>query len=184
MRCFREIWISNLPNDGSDMYTSVLTIEKTSLLDSGQYTCQVVDWGVQQCKSIYIEIRDEPDVKVVPMSAIIEKVSHDHWARCRYAKSKFRGRRIAISSDYCSQGSNIQLTCTTPNMRNMGIGFGWTKNRALLKLEPGLAIWEDLYPAGSILKITNAQVEADSSSRSGHFFCCILFLSPYHPSNF
>lgn len=46
----------------------------------------------------------------------------------------------------------------TPNMRNIGIGFGWTKNRALLKLEPGRAVWEDLYPAGSILKITNTQV--------------------------
>lgn len=71
----REIWISYLPNDGSDVYTSVLTIEKANLLDGGQYTCQVVDWGVQQCKSIYIEIRDEPEVKVMPMSAIIEKVS-------------------------------------------------------------------------------------------------------------
>jgi len=48
----------------------------------------------------------------------------------------------------------------TPNMRNIGIGFGWTKNRALLKLEPGRAVWEDLYPAGSILKITNIQVQA------------------------
>lgn len=47
----------------------------------------------------------------------------------------------------------------TPNMRNIGIGFGWTKNRALLKLEPGRAVWEDLYPAGSILKITNVQVQ-------------------------
>lgn len=47
----------------------------------------------------------------------------------------------------------------TPNMRNIGIGFGWTKNRALLKLEPGQAVWEDLYPAGSILKVTNIQVE-------------------------
>lgn len=56
------------------------------------------------------------------------------------------------------QGSNIQLTCMTPNMHNIDIGFGWTKNRALLKLEPGRAVWEDLYPAGSILKITNAQV--------------------------
>jgi len=46
-----------------------------------------------------------------------------------------------------------------PNMRNIGIGFGWTKNRALLKLEPGRAVWEDLYPAGSMLKITNAQVK-------------------------
>jgi len=72
---FREIWINYFPNDGSDVYTSVLTIEKATLLDAGQYTCQVVDWDMQQCKSIYIEIRDEPDVKVVPMSATIEKVS-------------------------------------------------------------------------------------------------------------
>lgn len=66
-----------MPNDGSDVYTSVLTIEKATLLDAGQYACQVVDWSVQQCKSVYIEIRDEPDVKVVPMSATIEKVSRD-----------------------------------------------------------------------------------------------------------
>lgn len=52
-----------------------------------------------------------------------------------------------------------------PNMRNIGIGFGWTKNRALLKLEPGRAVWEDLYPAGSMLKITNAQVELSSHAK-------------------
>ncbi|XP_050447522.1 uncharacterized protein LOC126849600 isoform X2 [Cataglyphis hispanica] len=134
----REIWISDLPNDGSDVYTSILTIEKATLLDAGQYTCQVMDWSVQQCKSIYVEVRDEPNVKVVPMSATIEK------------------------------GSNIQLTCMTSNMRNIGIGFGWTKNRALLKLEPGQAVWEDLYPAGSILKITNIQKSAIYTCNVAH----------------
>lgn len=71
----REIWYRHLPNDGSDMHTSLLTIEKTSLLDSGQYTCQVVDWEMQQCKSIYIDVKGESDVKVVPMSATLEKVN-------------------------------------------------------------------------------------------------------------
>ncbi|EZA62541.1 Brain-specific angiogenesis inhibitor [Ooceraea biroi] len=139
-KAIREIWISHLPNDGSDVYTSVLTIEKATVLDAGQYTCQVVDWGMQQCKSIYIEIRDEPDVKVVPMSATIEK------------------------------GNNIQLMCMTPNpyMRNISIGFGWTKNRALLKLEPGRAVWEDLYPAGSILKVTNVQKSAIYTCNVAH----------------
>ncbi|RLU21866.1 hypothetical protein DMN91_006243 [Ooceraea biroi] len=120
---YREIWISHLPNDGSDVYTSVLTIEKATVLDAGQYTCQVVDWGMQQCKSIYIEIRDEPD-----------------------------------------------LMCMTPNpyMRNISIGFGWTKNRALLKLEPGRAVWEDLYPAGSILKVTNVQKSAIYTCNVAH----------------
>lgn len=57
------------------MYVSMLRIEKATLLDSGQYTCQVMDWSVQQCKSTYVEVRDEPEVKVVPMSVTIEKVS-------------------------------------------------------------------------------------------------------------
>ncbi|XP_020277986.1 uncharacterized protein LOC109851869 isoform X2 [Pseudomyrmex gracilis] len=136
-KAIREIWIAQLPNDG-DVYTSMLIITKATLLDAGQYTCQVTDWGVQQCKSIYIEVRDDPDVKVIPMSATIEK------------------------------GSNIQLTCMTPNMHNIDIGFGWTKNRALLKLEPGQAVWEDLYPAGSILKITNAQKSVIYTCKVAH----------------
>ncbi|XP_061938231.1 uncharacterized protein LOC107995896 isoform X2 [Apis cerana] len=126
----RGIRYKYFPNDGSDLHTSVLTIEKATLLDAGQYTCQIVDWGVQQCKSIYIDVRDEPDVKVMPMSVTIDK------------------------------GTNIQLTCMTPNVPNIGIGFGWTKNKVLLKLELGSEVWEDLYPTGSILKITNAQKSA------------------------
>ncbi|XP_046478067.1 uncharacterized protein [Neodiprion pinetum] len=126
----REIWVKLLPNDGSDQYTSLLGIDRSTLLDAGQYTCQVIDWGMEQCKSLTIDIRDEPNVRVVPMSATIEK------------------------------GSSIQLKCLTPNMRSIGIGFGWSKNRALLKLEPGSEVWEDLFPAGSILKITNAQKSA------------------------
>ncbi|XP_078047344.1 uncharacterized protein LOC144475377 isoform X2 [Augochlora pura] len=126
----RNIRYKHPPNDGSDLHTSLLIVEKATMLDAGQYTCQVVEWGVQQCKSIYVDVRDEPNVKVMPMSATIDK------------------------------GGSTQLTCMTPNMPNIGIGFGWTKNKALLKLELGSEVWEDLHPAGSILKITNAQKSA------------------------
>lgn len=71
---YRGIRYKYFSNDGSDLHTSVLTIEKATLLDAGQYTCQIVDWGVQQCKDIYIDVRDEPDVKVMPMSVTIDKV--------------------------------------------------------------------------------------------------------------
>lgn len=71
---FREIWYRQLPHDGSDQHTSLLIIEKATMLDAGQYTCQLVDWGVQQCKSIYVEVKGEPEVKVMPMSATIDKV--------------------------------------------------------------------------------------------------------------
>lgn len=103
---------------------------------------------MQQCKSTYIEVRDEPDVKVMPMSATIDKV----------LAKPITLKVFTLLTCPFFQGSNIQLTCMTPNMPNIEIGFGWTKNRALLKLEPGSEVWEDLYPAGSILKITNTQV--------------------------
>jgi hypothetical protein len=53
-------------------------------------------------------------------------------------------------------------------MRNVGIGFGWTKNRALLKLEPGQEVWEDLYPAGSILTIIHAHKSAMYTCNVAH----------------
>ncbi|XP_058797163.1 uncharacterized protein LOC131667632 isoform X2 [Phymastichus coffea] len=126
----RKIWYRHLPNDGSDYHTSILTVDKATLFDEGVFTCQVVDWGVQQCKDVHINIRDDPNVKVMPMSSTIEK------------------------------GSTLRLMCTTPNMRDVGIGFGWSKNRALLRLAPGQEVWEDLYPAGSLLTISNAQKSA------------------------
>ncbi|XP_031787768.1 uncharacterized protein LOC100123035 isoform X2 [Nasonia vitripennis] len=134
----REIWYRHMPNDGSDYHTSILTVDKATLLDEGRYTCQVVDWGVQQCRSIHIDVKDEPNVKVVPMSSTLEK------------------------------GSTLRLMCTTPNMRSIGIGFGWTKNRALLKLEPGQEVWEDLYPAGSLLTISHAQKSATYTCNVAH----------------
>nr|XP_050851737.1 uncharacterized protein LOC127064569 isoform X2 [Vespula vulgaris] len=134
----RGIRYEDLPNDGLDMHASILKIDKATILDAGQYTCQAIDRGVQQCKSLYVQVKNEPDVKITPMSTTVEK------------------------------GSNIQLTCTTPNMHSTGIGFGWTKNRALLKLEPGSEIWEDLYPDGSILKITNVQKSAIYTCNVAH----------------
>uniref|UniRef100_A0ABD2X454 Uncharacterized protein n=1 Tax=Trichogramma kaykai TaxID=54128 RepID=A0ABD2X454_9HYME len=134
----REIWYRHLPNDGSDYHTSILTVNKAVLLDKGLYTCQVIDRTVQQCKSIHIDIKDEPNVKVLPMSSTIEK------------------------------GSTIRLMCMTPNMQNVGIGFGWSKNRALLRLEPGQEVWEDLYPAGSLLTLSNARHTAVYSCNVAH----------------
>ncbi|XP_012282702.1 uncharacterized protein LOC105700951 [Orussus abietinus] len=134
----RGIWCRHLPNDGSDQHTSLLTIDKATLLDAGRYTCQAIDWGIQQCKSVFIEVRDEPEVVVTPMGATIEK------------------------------GGDIQFTCMTPNMPSLDIGFGWSRNRALLKLEPGSLVWEDLYPAGSVLKVINAQKSAVYTCNVAH----------------
>ena len=60
--------------DSEDRYTALLGIEQASRLDEGTYTCQVVDWGMQQCKSLYLQILIRPEVEVTPKSITIEKV--------------------------------------------------------------------------------------------------------------
>ncbi|KAJ8682851.1 hypothetical protein QAD02_018643 [Eretmocerus hayati] len=125
-KALREMSQMRLPSDGSDLHTSMLTIAKVTLLDNGVYTCQAIDIGVQQCSHIRVNVRNSPTVRIVPMSSTVEK------------------------------GSSLRLICTTPGMRGVGIGFGWRKNRALLRLATGSEIWEDLYPAGSLLSIANA----------------------------
>lgn len=44
------------------------------------------------------------------------------------------------------------------------LGFTWTRNRALLPLSPGREVWEDLVPAGSILRLYEVRRTAS--------YCC------------
>ena len=68
------MWTQLLPRDSSEQYTALLGIEHAYPLDRGRYTCQVSDWGYQQCKSIILEVMEAPLLKVVPMSVTLEKV--------------------------------------------------------------------------------------------------------------
>ena len=68
------MWTKLLPMDSEDRYTALLGIEQASHLDEGVYTCQVVDWGVQQCKSLHLQILVRPEVEVIPKSITIERV--------------------------------------------------------------------------------------------------------------
>jgi hypothetical protein len=47
---------------------------------------------------------------------------------------------------------------STNDQRHEKFGYNWIKNKVLLRMVPGVEVWEDLHPAGSILKIFNAQV--------------------------
>ena len=69
------MWTKLLPMDSEDKYTALLGIEQASRFDSGTYTCQVVDWGMQQCKSMHLQILVRPEVEVIPKSITTEKVT-------------------------------------------------------------------------------------------------------------
>lgn len=81
------IWMRLLPKNSRDEYTAILGIESVSTVDEGRYTCHVADWGIQECKSIYLEVQGPPVVQVSPMSVSLKK------------------------------GENINLKCVSPNSR-------------------------------------------------------------------
>lgn len=54
---------------------SNLIVSKATPLDGGVYTCQVVDWGIQQCASIRLHVITAPHVTVEPRSLTVQKVS-------------------------------------------------------------------------------------------------------------
>ncbi|BES95766.1 Hypothetical protein NTJ_08575 [Nesidiocoris tenuis] len=121
-------WVG--PQDSSDKLVSVLMIQDAQRLDEGEYTCQVVDWGVQQCKSVHLSVIQPLNVVVAPMSSTVQK------------------------------GSNLTLRCYTAMNNKPGrgkLGYNWTRNKALFPMVPGKEFWEDLYPDGSILKLRDIQ---------------------------
>ncbi|GLV32325.1 uncharacterized protein CBL_00964 [Carabus blaptoides fortunei] len=130
-KAIRAMWTHLQSLDTRDLYTARLGVMKATSLDEGLFTCQVEDWGVQQCKSVHIEVRRPPEVEVVPKSVTVQK------------------------------GDNVSIVCISPNDRRPDVfGYNWTKNKLLFKMKAGTEVWEELYPAGSILKITNVQKSA------------------------
>lgn len=69
------MWAHLLPVDSSEQYTGILGVDNADPLDSGLYTCQVTDWGYQQCRSMSLEVLVAPLVRVDPMSVTVEKAS-------------------------------------------------------------------------------------------------------------
>ncbi|XP_049845498.1 uncharacterized protein LOC126298235 [Schistocerca gregaria] len=131
-KSIRNMWTKLIPMGSEDQYNAMLGIESATPLDAGWYTCQVVDLEVQQCKSVYVEVLSQPQVKISPMSVTVE-----------------RGEDVTVK---CMSTSSYQ--------RHEKYGYNWTKNKALFPMMRNKIIWEDLYPSGSILKIFKAQKSA------------------------
>lgn len=67
----------------------------------------------------------------------------------------------------------MSITCLAGAGRVHGaLGFSWARERTLLPMAPGREVWEDLYPAGSVLKLYNVQVR---SFRNFNFVSFVLY---------
>lgn len=63
-----------VPNE-DDIHRSILGVERAQSYDNGIYTCQVKDWGLQQCKSVNVDVLPIPRVKMLPLNIVAERVS-------------------------------------------------------------------------------------------------------------
>ncbi|XP_041675011.1 uncharacterized protein LOC108110756 [Drosophila eugracilis] len=131
----REIWTTVLPPETKDVYTAIMGVTKASRIDEGVYSCKVTDWGVEQCRSLHIHIKSPPRLRVDPASVTLQR------------------------------GDSLRVRCLSPGnddiKRYAQLGYSWTRNGVLFQSDAATAMWEDLYPDGSILKINNIQKSAE-----------------------
>ncbi|XP_044268389.1 uncharacterized protein LOC123013719 isoform X2 [Tribolium madens] len=106
-----------------DQYTALLGVSRSDILDSGTFTCQVEDFGIQQCLSRRVAIKAPPVIKVEPMSLTVRK------------------------------GENLTIKCISMGESNNQYTYSWTKNKELIPVRSEAEKYEILYPGGSILQI-------------------------------
>ncbi|XP_053613958.1 uncharacterized protein LOC128677270 isoform X1 [Plodia interpunctella] len=131
----RDIWTRTVAEDALGRRMSVLGISEAKRPDSGKWSCAAEDAGRRRCRALRLAILRPPDIRLVPSTLTVSK------------------------------GDNVSITCLAGAGRVHGaLGFSWARERTLLPLAPGREVWEDLYPAGSVLKLYNVQ-------KSGEFRC-------------
>ncbi|KAL4717940.1 hypothetical protein ACJJTC_001358 [Scirpophaga incertulas] len=127
----RDIWTRMVAEDALGRRMSVLGVSEAQKLDTGKWSCAADDVGRRRCRALRLDILRPPDIRLVPSALTVNK------------------------------GDNISITCLAGAGRAHGVlGFSWTREKSLLKLAPGREVWEDLYPAGSVLKLFNVQKSA------------------------
>ncbi|KAL4706993.1 hypothetical protein ACJJTC_019531 [Scirpophaga incertulas] len=127
----RDIWTRTVAEDTLGRRMSVLGVSEAQKLDTGKWSCSADDVGRRRCRALRLDILRPPDIRLVPSTLTVNK------------------------------GDNVSITCLAGAGRAHGVlGFSWTREKSLLKLTPGREMWEDLYPAGSVLKLFNVQKSA------------------------
>ncbi|CAH2094718.1 unnamed protein product [Euphydryas editha] len=131
----RDIWTRTVAEDALGRRMSVLGISEAKKSDSGRWSCSADDAGRRRCSALRLTILRPPDIRLVPSTLTVNK------------------------------GDNVSITCLAGASRVHGaLGFSWARERSLLALAPGREVWEDLYPAGSVLRLYNVQ-------KSGEYRC-------------
>ncbi|KAJ8723793.1 hypothetical protein PYW07_007773 [Mythimna separata] len=128
----RDIWTRTVSEDALGRRMSVLGISEAKRPDSGKWSCAADDAGRRRCRALRLMVLRPPDIRLVPSTITVNK------------------------------GDNVSITCLAGAGRVHGpLGFSWARERTLLPMAPGREVWEDLFPAGSVLKLYNVQKSSE-----------------------
>lgn len=93
--------------------------------------------------------------------------------------------RIVPPSATVYRGESLRIRCISYGIHQSHgqLGYSWTKNGILFKSNSKSEMWEDLYPYGSILKISSVQVKIYLkliiNCITIEFIIALIFLSEY-----
>ncbi|KAG8181874.1 hypothetical protein JTE90_007199 [Oedothorax gibbosus] len=125
-----HIWTTLVPKNSRDQYTAILGFDKAHVLDSGEFTCQVTDWGSVHTRTLRVSVVSFPRPKVVPITATV------------------------------AVGERLVVTCFSDDEGTTSLGYNWLKNGRILNPSVEPEVVEDLFPGGSRLLIQTARASA------------------------
>ncbi|XP_075982923.1 uncharacterized protein LOC142981120 isoform X2 [Anticarsia gemmatalis] len=128
----RDIWTRTVSEDALGRRMSVLGVSAARQIDGGAWSCAADDASRRRCRALTLTVLTPPTIRLVPSTLTVSK------------------------------GDNVSMTCLAGAGRAHGVlGFSWARERSLLPMQPDRHVWEDLYPAGSVLKLYNIQKSSD-----------------------
>ncbi|XP_067141249.1 LOW QUALITY PROTEIN: uncharacterized protein [Centruroides vittatus] len=116
---YRNIWMTLVPKNSKQQYTAILGFDKIDILDSGVFTCEVIDWGTIQNQNITVTVTSTPKPKIHPLTATVK------------------------------EGENVIITCLSEESVYGNFGYNWLKNGKILNPSSEPELIEDLFPTGS-----------------------------------
>ena len=131
----RNITIELHPPDLRGFYTSYLEIKKATASDRGEYECRASDWGQMVRSSVFLEVVTPPILNLMPANHSVE-------------------------TELITANSTLILTCRDENdlaRRTLNGTYTWYKNGQSVNRSSCDEVYEDLFPVGSLLKISNVQ---------------------------
>ncbi|XP_075983086.1 uncharacterized protein LOC142981224 isoform X2 [Anticarsia gemmatalis] len=144
----RDIWTRTVSEDELGRRMSVLGVASAQQIDAGAWSCAVDDATRRRCRAVTLTVLSPPTIRLVPSTLTLSK------------------------------GDNVSMTCLAGAGRSHGVlGFSWARERSLLPMQPHRHVWEDLYPAGSVLRLYNIQKSSEYrcqvSSMAGTNFAAV-----------